>query len=142
MGPSQRTSQAKGHSDIKVFVAIFNHGSMYRHWAFYIDDDTNPTILQVKGSPGHRRYEELNHQNPAPDESLYEMQQVGTISKSQIKAVKAFAEGLEVKNTQLSWNCQDWVLEMIEELCEGDILDMTQKNFDELCGMQDGLVDV
>ena len=70
------------------------------------------------------------------------MHHIGSIKKSQIEDVKALAVGIEVKNKKLSCNYQDWMLELIEELCERDLIDMTQKHFDRLCGMQDGLLDI
>jgi hypothetical protein len=56
---------------------------------------------------------------------------VGTISDSDIQRVKDTAKSVPVDNETVEWDCQDYVLEMLDQLQEDYVLDEEDEDYQE-----------
>ena len=117
---------------------MYTDGPNYKHWALFINDSDNPTILHIQGSAGNWRYEEKNHHDPEGSDKFYRMIKVGTIRKSQIDELIAAAESLPLQQMKSNWNCQNWVLDLISKI-DRDLIDISDAAWDSLCQKMDGL---
>lgn len=73
------------------------------------------------GSEGHYWFEErdADARNSA---SLSELLKLGDIDASQASRVKAIARAVPIKNNIPAWNCQDFVVDLLEALEEASIM--------------------
>lgn len=105
------------------FWALFGN---YQHWALYLDSDEEQLLFEVTGE--HPKFER-NIQECPPDlldgflHNLY----IGVIGKNDIDMVKQISETVIVDNKTFEWDCQEYVLDILDRLeeerisrCEGD----------------------
>lgn len=129
-------------STIQVYVAISNDGGVYNHWALFIDQPEAETLLNVRGSDGHFRYE-TEKRDVRHDESLVELVYLCVVNDARAKTIRNIARAIPVHNEISGWNCQDYVLDLLDELEERKVIDgedevyRLQRTY--LAGRQEGL---
>lgn len=127
------------NSKVALYIAMYRDGDNYKHWALYIDDVDDDIILNVRGSAGHWRFEQQNDHNPRESRSLHDLVYVATIKKSQVPRLIETARSLPLKQTKPAWNCQNYVLDLIDEI-DGTMINISDAEFDALARKMDGLV--
>ncbi|KAJ9195208.1 hypothetical protein DTO164E3_6969 [Paecilomyces variotii] len=109
-----------------LYIAFYNDpDSIYKHWALFIDGPTNAdkTILNIMGSSTRYRFE-MRTSNPRQEQNLLELFYLCDIDTSRISAIKHIAENeVVIHNEYPGYNCQDYVLEVLEELESRGIVD-------------------
>ncbi|KAF4220309.1 hypothetical protein CNMCM8980_007814 [Aspergillus fumigatiaffinis] len=119
-------------SKIKVYVAISDDGGVYKHWALFIDQaEAEATLLNVRGSDGRFRYE-TEKRDVRYDESLVELVYLCDVDVAKANTIRNIARTIPVHNEISGWNCQDYVLDLLDELEERKVID----GEDELYRMQ------
>jgi hypothetical protein len=119
-------------SKIKVYVAISDDGGVYKHWALFIDQaEAEATLLNVRGSDGRFRYE-TEKRDVRYDESLVELVYLCDVDVAKANTIRNIARTIPVHNDISGWNCQDYVLDLLDELEERKVID----GEDELYRMQ------
>jgi hypothetical protein len=119
-------------SKIKVYVAISDDGGVYKHWALFIHQaEAEATLLNVRGSDGRFRYE-TEKRDVRYDESLVELVYLCDVDVAKANTIRNIARTIPVHNDISGWNCQDYVLDLLDELEERKVID----GEDELYRMQ------
>ncbi|KAF7592441.1 hypothetical protein BBP40_000289 [Aspergillus hancockii] len=98
-------------------VAIYHprYGN-YRHWALYLHTATENLIFEVDGE--HPVFQKVtSHGRPSDSDTFIEALFVGEIGGPDIPTVKAVVEAARVDNETLEWDCQEYVIEILEA-CE------------------------
>jgi hypothetical protein len=110
-------------SKIKVYVAISDDGGVYKHWALFIDQaEAEATLLNVKGSDGRFRYE-TEKRDVRYDQSLVELVYLCDVDVAKANTIRNIARTIPVHNEISRWNCQDYVLDLLDELEERKVID-------------------
>lgn len=100
----------------KLYVVFYRprYGN-YQHWALYLESETENIIFEVIGQhPNFQR----NAVSAVPENSrsfiskLY----VGVIGKNDVQGVRDAAKTVKVDNETMDWDCQDYVLEILDKL--------------------------
>ncbi|KAK2813227.1 hypothetical protein FQN50_000905 [Emmonsiellopsis sp. PD_5] len=127
-----------------LHVAIHNDGGVYKHWSLFIDGltDAEKTILHIMGSSTRYRFE-MRNSNAHKSVTLSEMVHLCDVDTSMISAVKDAAKSAVIHNEYAGYNCQDYVLELLDDLEEKKIIDGNdanyKKNKEVVKGKQEGL---
>ncbi|KAJ6086130.1 hypothetical protein N7486_010411 [Penicillium sp. IBT 16267x] len=131
-------------STIPLYVAITQGDGAFKQWGLFIDEENqqNKTVLQVKGSDGRFRYEpETKDARNSPD--LIDLIYMCNVDVTKANDIKKIASGLAVLNDISGWNCQDYVLDLMEALEEKGVLDgrdgAYRRHIDFVRGIQEGL---
>ncbi|KAL4783780.1 hypothetical protein BJX76DRAFT_357684 [Aspergillus varians] len=98
-------------------VAIYRprYGN-FQHWAVYLHTDYEDLIYEVDGE--HPSFTKATTTGkPTDNESLIESLFVGDIGVPDIATVKQIVDEARVDNETLQWDCQEYVLEILEA-CE------------------------
>ncbi|GAD97700.1 conserved hypothetical protein [Paecilomyces variotii No. 5] len=129
-----------------LYVAFYNDpDSVYKHWALFIDSpsDADKTILNIMGSSGRYRFE-MRTSNARQEQHLMELFYLCDVDVSHMNTVKNIAEGAVIHNEYPGYNCQDYVLELLDEMESKGIIDVEETAYvqrkDELKLRQEGLV--
>lgn len=132
-------------SSVSLYVAIHDDGGIYKHWSLFIDGPSasDKTIFQAMGSSGRYRFETENS-NPRLWETLAELFYVCDVDESDTIAVKNTAKQVPIRDESPSWNCQDYVLDLLDALEEGRVIEGEdagyQRRKSDLRRKQDGLI--
>ncbi|PGH05096.1 hypothetical protein GX51_03194 [Blastomyces parvus] len=132
-------------STIGLFVAIFDDGGVYKHWGLFIDGptDAEKTLLNIMGS-STRYHFEMRNENAHKSAILSEMIHLYDVDNSKIGAIKDVAKNAVIHNEYPGYNCQDYVLELLDALEEKDIIDKNEANYKDskraVQGKQEGLM--
>ncbi|KAJ9652792.1 hypothetical protein H2198_007974 [Neophaeococcomyces mojaviensis] len=100
---------------LRIYGPIWGN---YPHWALVLRvDELTTYYLQIFGEPGTFKFSETQGQDPviAPhreDINIWEL------AASDVPRVRKAAESTCIDNDTVMWNCQDWCLEVINELEE------------------------
>ncbi|KAK9642445.1 hypothetical protein HCH54_007879 [Aspergillus fumigatus] len=130
-------------STIKVYVAISDDGGVYKHWALFLDEpEADETLLNARGSDGRFRYE-TEKRDVRHDQSLVELVYLCSVDVAKANMIRDIARSIPVHNEISGWNCQDYVLDLLDELevrrvmgSEDEVYRM-QRTF--IAGKQEGL---
>ncbi|KAE8353428.1 hypothetical protein BDV28DRAFT_148086 [Aspergillus coremiiformis] len=115
----------------KLYVAFYRprYGN-YEHWALQLKSDGLSIIFEVIGQ--HPQFErDILYVKPESSKSFAGKTYVGTISDSDIQMVKEAAESVAVDNETVEWDCQDYVLELLEQLQEDHVLEEDDEDYQE-----------
>jgi hypothetical protein len=131
-------------STVSIYVAISISDGVYKHWGVFIDvpGEEDKIFLQVAGSDGRFRYE-METTDVRQSERLVELIHIYDVDVAKINSIKTIAGQVTVHNEIRGWNCQDYVLDLLEALEQEAIVDskdgvyQTQK--DSIRGKQEGL---
>ncbi|CAG8027837.1 unnamed protein product [Penicillium salamii] len=94
----------------------------YYHWALQIENGEESIVFEVEGEHPQfvRKVLEIKAEESG---SFLGKEYVGVISKPDIQRVKDVASTIHVDNETVEWDCQDYVLEILDKLEEDYILD-------------------
>ncbi|PKX97317.1 uncharacterized protein P174DRAFT_501913 [Aspergillus novofumigatus IBT 16806] len=110
-------------SEVKVYVAISDDGGVYKHWALFIDEPgADETWLNARGSDGRFRYE-TEKRDVRRDESPVELVYLCDVDVAKANMIRDVARKIPVHNEISGWNCQDYVLDLLDELEERKVID-------------------
>lgn len=115
-----------------LYVAIWKplYGGNYQHWALYIDDAEEPLVIEVVGE--HPNFEPSTSKFRAedfPGRSFLMRHYLGAISKNDIPGICEIASTVAVDNETVQWDCQDYVLEILDALEEEYFLDRDEEEY-------------
>ncbi|KAL1860819.1 hypothetical protein Plec18170_001331 [Paecilomyces lecythidis] len=129
-----------------LYVAFYNDpDSVYKHWALFIDGptDADKTILNIMGSSSRYRFE-MRTSNARQEQNLLGLFYLCDVDISQMSAIKNLAEAAIIHNEYPGYNCQDYVLELLDEMESKEIIDIEETGYvqrkDELRKRQEGLL--
>ncbi|KAI2844078.1 hypothetical protein CBS147321_7948 [Aspergillus niger] len=113
-----------------LHVAIYNDGGIYKHWSLFIDGPTDPekTILHIMGSSTRYRFE-MRNSNARNSTTLLELVYLCHVDNSKISAIKDAAQEITIHNEAPGYNCQDYILELLDELEEKKIIDRSNASY-------------
>lgn len=100
----------------KLYVAFYRprYGN-YQHWALYLQTDTDKLIFEVTGShPNFKR--NVVKADPRNSQSFIKITFMDTISSGDIATVQNVARTTKIDNETVEWDCQEYVLDMLETL--------------------------
>ena len=131
-------------STVSIYVAIHDDGGVYKHWGIFIDEpqEAEKLLLHVKGSDGRFRYEP-EMKDARRSRSLVELVYLCDVDVAKTSSIKTVASKVPVHNEIRGWNCQDYVLDLLDALEDGAIVNnqdagyKKQKNL--VRGKQEGL---
>ncbi|KAJ5163765.1 uncharacterized protein N7500_005595 [Penicillium coprophilum] len=131
-------------STVSIYAAISTSDGVYKHWGIFIDaprkDDK--VLLQVAGSDGRFRYE-LETTDVRQSEKLVELLPLYDVDVAKIDSIESVASQVTVHNEIRGWNCQDYVLDLLEALEKEGIVNSKDASYKKqkslLHGKQEGL---
>ncbi|KAF5856677.1 hypothetical protein ETB97_007034 [Aspergillus alliaceus] len=123
-----------------LFVAIYHprYGN-YQHWALHLHTATEDLIFEVDGE--HPSFQKMtSHGKPSDSENLIMSLLVSEIGDPDVPTVKAVVDAARVDNETLEWDCQEYVLELLEACEEDAVLDRDDEHYVEVLSFIAGLV--
>ena len=115
----------------KLYVAFFRpqYGN-YQHWGLFLDDDEEQLMFEVLGE--HPNFERnVEKQPPEQLEGFLRRVYVAVISKTDIETVKQVAQTVPVDNETVEWDCQEYVLDMLDRLEDECVLDRDDEDYQD-----------
>lgn len=132
-------------STVPIHVAIDNQGVLYKHWSLFIEGekDADKNLFHAVGSQCHFRFEE-QQSDARNSKSISELFAICEIDGSRVQAVRNIAKAVPIRNDDPTWNCQDYVLDLLDELENNNIVPSSEHpGYDRkkrrLAAKQDGL---
>lgn len=102
----------------------------YQHWALQLESDKDSIIFEVVGQ--HPKFERnVLEVKPERSGSFIRKLYVGALSDSDIERVKSAARQVPVDNETSEWDCQDYVLEILDRLQDDYVLDEDDEDYRE-----------
>lgn len=133
---------------LRISVAIYDKdddGSIFKHWALAIEAPEDPhktMLLQVMGSDGRFRYEPATADVRARP-GLIQQVYLTDAAAARLNSIRDVADRVPVCNEIRGWNCQDFVLDLLDALEEEQVVDGVDEGYRlrrlGLQGMQEGL---
>lgn len=107
-----------------LHVAIYNDGGVYKHWSLFINGptDAEQIILHVMGSSTRYRFE-MRTSDARKSASLSELIHLCDVPVSKIGSIKDAAGKAPIHNQYPGYNCQDYVLELLDDLETKNVID-------------------
>lgn len=99
----------------------------YQHWALYLEG-TEHTIFEVTGSHPNFEKKEVKA-NPSNSGSYLSKLYVGTISETDIVTVRQCVAAVEVDNATTEWDCQEYVIDILDKLEAELVLDEDDEEY-------------
>jgi len=85
----------------------------YQHWALYLQTDADNLIFEVTDShPNFKR--NVVKADPRNSQSFVSMMFLDTVNSSDIATMQKVAKTTEIDNETVEWDCQEYVLDMLE----------------------------
>ncbi|PYI00588.1 hypothetical protein BO78DRAFT_39566 [Aspergillus sclerotiicarbonarius CBS 121057] len=112
-------------------VAIYHprYGN-FQHWALHLHSDTEDLIFEVDGE--HPSFQKaMSCGIPSDNLTFIESVFVCQIGSPDIPTVKAIVDATLVDNETLEWDCQDYVLDILEGCEEEAVLDEEDADYAE-----------
>ncbi|RMZ86476.1 hypothetical protein DV736_g6298, partial [Chaetothyriales sp. CBS 134916] len=115
----------------QIYVVFYRprYGN-YRHWALYLQSDAGHVIFEVTGSHPNFKKNEVKA-NPQDSGSYLGKQYVGVISDKDIPAVRKAVAEVKVDNETTEWDCQEYVIDILDKLEEELILEEDDEDYKE-----------
>lgn len=111
---------------LPVSVAIYDEqSSVFKHWAIFVENEQDTSksfILHVEGSAGRFRYEQ-KRTNARNSKRLFNIIQVGYVKQDRLRVLRDTVEGVDIKNDDMTWNCQDFVWTALGEIAGAGLID-------------------
>ncbi|KAB8212860.1 hypothetical protein BDV33DRAFT_186010 [Aspergillus novoparasiticus] len=113
-----------------LHVAIYDDGGVYKHWSLFLDGPTDleKIILHIMGSSTRYRFE-MRNSNARNSSSLLELVYLCHVDNSKINDIKDAAQKMTIHNEAPGYNCQDYILELLDELEEKNIVDRRNQSY-------------
>ena len=115
--------------DVQTKIMLRRYGN-YQHWALYLQTDNHNLIFEVTGNHPNFKRNELKA-DPKNSQSFIGMICMDIISSSDITTLQSVARTTKIDNETVEWDCQEYVLDMLETLekeCVVDADDETYKD--------------
>lgn len=118
-------------STAPIFVAIDEDSGVYKHWSLFIDgpNEMEKTVLHIMGSSTNYWFE-MRNSNPRHLESVVELIHMWDVKLSDIPVIKNAARNAVIHNEFPGYNCQDYVMEFLDDLVARGIIDGADKEYE------------
>lgn len=94
----------------------------------YLEDKNEPLIFEVTGE--HPKFERnVVKARPENSRSFLQKIYIGLIRNADVEIVKQTAETVPMDNETVEWDCQDYVLEILDNLEDEFILDHDDEDY-------------
>lgn len=104
------------------------HYGNFQHWALQLESDESSIIFEVLGQ--HPEFERSVSYADAEDcEGFIRKLYVGVLGDSDIQRVRNAVESVPVDNETSEWDCQDYVLEILDRLEEDYVLEEDDEDY-------------
>ncbi|KMP10246.1 hypothetical protein CIRG_09927 [Coccidioides immitis RMSCC 2394] len=100
----------------KLYVVFYRprYGN-FQHWALYLDADDQEVIFEVVGSHPNFRPNVVNSR-PERSKNFIGKVLVAVLDKDDIRRVHEIVENVKVYNDTVEWDCQEYVLDILDSL--------------------------
>lgn len=117
-------------SSVGLYVAIYSEGGVYKHWSLFIDtpEDSEKTILHIMGSSTNY-YFDMRTSDARRSKSLSELVFLCRVDAAAVGAIKDAGKKAVIHNEFPGYNCQDYVIELLDALEEEEIIDGKDKDY-------------
>lgn len=95
------------------------HYGNYQHWALQLKSHGESVVFQVVG------------QHPERVDGFIRKLYVGVLGDDDTQMVKEAAASIPVDNETIEWDCQDYVLEILDRLEEEYVLEKEDEDYQE-----------
>ena len=109
---------------VGLHVAFHHDEGVYKHWGLFMDGPTNTDkiVLQIMGSSTNYRFDPITS-DPRESDTLEELIHLCDVPVSKINAIKDTARNAPIHNEYPGYNCQDYILELLDDLEAKRIID-------------------
>ena len=105
--------------------------------------NTDKIVLQIMGSSTNYRFDPITS-DPRESDTLEELIHLCDVPVSKINAIKDTARNAPIHNEYPGYNCQDYVLDLLDDLEEKGIIDKKDKKYQQkkeiVKSKQEGLI--
>nr|POE61838.1 hypothetical protein CFP56_73142 [Quercus suber] len=115
----------------ELSVAVYdNDGSVFKHWTLFYDgpSDEEKFIFNIMGSSTRYRYEKRQSDARA-SATLLELVTICRVDVSKLSIIEDLAQTAEIHNEAPGYNCQDYVLELLDALENNDVINGQDKKY-------------
>ena len=113
----------------KLYVAMYKpvEGN-YEHWALYLQNGEEDVVYQVIGEWPHFKY---NVKETKPENTLLHRRSIFMceVNDRDIPELKEHVADYPIDNEVESWNCQDYVVEVLQKLEEECVVDGDDRDY-------------
>ncbi|KAI9929581.1 hypothetical protein ASPWEDRAFT_51875 [Aspergillus wentii DTO 134E9] len=89
------------------------HYGNFQHWSLYLHTDSEDLIFEVDGE--HPNFQKvISNGKPSDTDTFIEYVFLCEIGEPDIPTIKMVVDNARVDNETLEWDCQDFVLEILE----------------------------
>ncbi|KFY26470.1 hypothetical protein V493_04073 [Pseudogymnoascus sp. VKM F-4281 (FW-2241)] len=113
----------------RLYIAMYEAGTgNYEHWALCLDDGGGvPTIFEVSGE--HGTFEKSAVQDEPRNRLRHKRNiAVGEVNERDIPELLKVIDDAKVDNDTTEWNCQDYVIEILERFTRSASLTRTTRS--------------
>ena len=98
----------------KLYVVLYRprYGN-YQHWALYLQTDSDNLIFEVTGSHPNFIYNAVKA-DPTRSRTFVKVVFMDTVSSDNIATVQNVARTTKIDNETVEWDCQEYVLDVLE----------------------------
>jgi hypothetical protein len=127
MGP-KRAGRAR--PTVELYLVMYE-GFPFQHWAIFIDDPNDRTMVHIQGSfmTGWTFEEKHGCYPPENSAAFVAKHHIATIYKDQVDDLIAIAQRIPLTGQTNAWDCQHWVIEVLRRLNEDDIIALSDEAF-------------
>ena len=112
-----------------LYVAFSQpHYGNYAHWALFLAHELEPLIFEVVGSHG-TFVSNVMTTKPENSDGYVGRQFVYSVNVSDIPEMRDVIKNFPVDNDTLEWDCQDYVIEILEKLADEFIIEEESRSF-------------
>lgn len=119
----------------RLFVVFYlpRYGN-FQHWALYVQNGQEHLIIEVVGE--HPEFERnIMTENPEQSDTFLHKVFVAVLVQADIPRVKKAAQEVRVDNETVEWDCQDYVLEILDNLVDNFVLNEDDEEYVEARGI-------
>lgn len=104
-------------STARLYVAIYDDGGVYKHWSLFINGptDAEQIILHIMGSSTNYRFD-MRESDARKSATLSELIYLCGVPTSKTPMIIEVAENAPIHNEFPGYNCQDYILELLDDL--------------------------
>ncbi|CAG7941665.1 unnamed protein product [Penicillium nalgiovense] len=100
----------------------------FLHWALHIEKGEEHHIIDVDGE--HAQFKRNTFmENPKESDTFLRQFFVAVLGEDDVERVKSAAQTVPVDNETIEWDCQDYVLEILDKPQEGLVLDKDDEDY-------------
>lgn len=116
----------------KLYVVFYQPCSdNYQHWGLYLDNEEELLIFEVTDE--HLRFEcNVVRARPERSRSFLQKLYIAVISKDDIELIKHVAKMVPVDNKTVEWDCQKYVLDLLDKLEDKFILEKDDEDYHDV----------